>query len=441
MNNLKIFFIVLLISRLSLISGFSQTSPELISEKNILTTGSNKIIAFFERPDGNYAAISENSFMIVSLSESHLLKEIKLDAYFEKASGKYSEFSCKEVLKTSDDGFFIAGKGYRNSEPKIFAIKTDSEGKFIWIAEPAEFIYEYDFISEDEAGNFYLSGNDNEESINFIKLNSKGATVWAKAVQSMGKKTFLHTAARPDNTFILTGFKAVGDNNHLIAAGMNTDGNIVWEKDFGIKLQETDYSYYEGGCWYNHTLESAAFSDNSFYTKAKAGDKDVFVFADQKAEVLFTLTGDEFYSGLGVASETEKGMQSSQIIKLNNKYLATISVCQTDREKSPFNASFIMDKKGKMTWNKVFENSEWYYDMIKLKDGGVLLNVSVNSDTEMLKFDKKGNLQWQMNYGDKSWQSDTPMIYKQQADGKSILLFENDFDAVNYVYKLVIIQE
>lgn len=444
MKHLKSIISVILISQLTLFSGFAQTSPKLLSEGDILTTGGTKILSFFDRPDGNYSAVSEHGFMVVSLSKPHIVKELSFENYFEKGSGKYSSFECKKVIPTSDGGYFIAGKGYQESESKIFGLKTDSEGQFLWISEPEEYIYDFDFISEDEAGNFYMAGNDGEIeiSIYLIKLNSKGTKVWAKETQSIADNTvFWHTAVRPDDSFILTGFKKVGEDKTLVVSAMDTDGKILWDKDLGAKLQDDDYSYYKGGCYYNIILESSSFSDNSFYTKVKAGKEDIFIFSDENGDFLFKINNEDIFSKSGISNYEGKRMGIAQIIKLDKKHLATVSVCETDRENKPFNISFIADKNGNITWHKVFEESEWFYDMTELKDGGVLLNICVKSDTEILKFDKKGSLVWEMNYGDKSWQSDTPMLYKNQTDGKSILVVENDFDAVNYVYKLIKIQE
>ena len=164
---------------------------------------------------------------------------------------KIIEFGYESIAKgcmESDDGFFLvtgATKINSNSDWQAFLIKSDSSGNVIWQNSYGNGMIEVGFtISEAEEKGFLICGqraSANTAMPYVVRTDSLGNLKWQNVYGTGDKDNSGCMGQRmSDGNHVLSSAIDYNDGMGLegYAAKINDSGSVIWEKSFGISLND-----------------------------------------------------------------------------------------------------------------------------------------------------------------------------------------------------------
>ena len=158
--------------------------------------------------------------------------------------GQYTDMG-NSVHRTSDGGLIIGAttNSFGGGNSDFYLIKTDADGNETWANAyhpTGEHGHGFDWgnsMCVAPNGSFYITGySDCDDLMNayVIKIDPEGQEVWARTVGEEFYDYGNAVCAGDDGSVLVCGTtKALFNNNDLLVAKLDTDGNIVWEKKAG----------------------------------------------------------------------------------------------------------------------------------------------------------------------------------------------------------------
>ena len=235
--------------------------------------------------DGGYAIIGKRWTNVLWLLKTDSLGDtIWTREYASYPSSPRDVGNC--IKQTSDSGYVISGTTrHMNSPPLFWLLKTDSIGDTIWTrtfydrAKESGLGPSYNFgysVIEDNVGNYVACGASEQDygatsnadpNLTIIKYNSKGDSLWAKALYA-GSRWTHQGDLRPglafttDDGYVVTGFKWMREEfpnqniYYLWLIKINSLGDILWSRTYeqarnGFSVQQTsDGGFIVAGRYY-----------------------------------------------------------------------------------------------------------------------------------------------------------------------------------------------
>ena len=197
---------------------------------------------------------------------------IKLNASGKKEWSKYYGGSFTDtplgVIKTSDNGFIIAGSSDSNDVDitnnkgsyDFWVIKISDDGSLVWEKNfGGSEIDEARGITATNDGNFIvvgdtrssdvdISSNNGAADVLVLKISNEGNLIWEKTIGATGFDVARSVTKTKDNGFIISGSSRSSDNgftnqgkNDALLLKINNQGNLEWKQTFGGS--EIDFLY------------------------------------------------------------------------------------------------------------------------------------------------------------------------------------------------------
>ncbi|MCR4433185.1 MAG: InlB B-repeat-containing protein [Caldiserica bacterium] len=297
-----------------------------------------------------------------------------------KAFGGISSDFCYSVLKTSDEGYIVAG--YTSS--------------------------------------FGAGGND----VLLLKLDLLGNISWARTFGGAKNDCATSLLKTADGGYIVAGYTnsfGAGSNDILVLK-LDAQGNLVWGKTFGGSSNEEAYSISEGSNGedqgYIVAGYSYSYSTNYDFLVLKMDSNGNLNWAktfgagsiDMAKSVLKTTDGSYIVVGYSYSSSTGYDFL---VLKL--------------------------DIDGNLSWAKTFGGSshEYAYSVYKTSDGGFVVAGNTSSfgvgnfDFLILRVDSAGNLSWAKAFGGSNYEC-ASSVWETSDGGYIVAGYTTSFGATGY---------
>ncbi|MBG6111528.1 gliding motility-associated-like protein [Flavobacterium sp. CG_9.10] len=297
---------------------------------------------------------------------------VKLDKnrniIWDKTYGGSGVDRLTSIIETADGGYLIGGSSDSNISGEktensrgsldMWVIKTDSSGNIMWQKTfgGSNFDWVESIVKTPDGGYILagssdsnISGDKNQNSRGggdywILKIDSLGAIVWQKTIGGNNGDYAKSIIATSDGNYIIGGDsfsnisgekteKTVNNSNDVWLLKLNSNGQILWQKDIGANDTET-------------FADIRMTSDNGF------------------------ILGIMSYSGIsGFKTEVSRGERDYWIVKL--------------------------DAAGKFEWDKTIGGSslDQPQSIVQAKDGGYVTVGWSQSDTSGDKTENKSGLQ------------------------------------------------
>lgn len=329
----------------------------------------------------------------------------------------------------------------------VFVAKLDKDGKVQWAKDFGGINDESaEDITVDKNGNTYFTGTFSDqvtfgsetlESVEsndaFVaKLDNTGEVVWAKQFGGIGSDEASGIEVdKDDNTYITGKFEAQvsfstkdgdvtldgGQSSDVFVAKLNSDGDLLWAKDFGddSELDEAEDIVVDkdGNTYLFMTENVESGKENVFLTKLDKSDG---------SEVWKQTFGDE--NNYVVAKDIV--IDSTDNIFITGEFKETVTFGGTPNAPTLDGGSnsdlFVakVDSKGDVLWAKDFDSGEddnvevegiavddmgntyvtGYYESKSMSVGNFMLyDQGGDKDAFIAKFDSNGEVKWAQNLG------------------------------------------
>jgi len=204
---------------------------------------------------------TDNGFIVAGCSSKdikdkthiYLIKtDSRGDCVWARAFDGKKESRANSVVQTSDGGYILAGytASFGTGNNDVYLIKTDSKGDCVWTKTfGGKRTDVASSVIQTKDGGYALTGWSNsfdgdQYDIYFIKTDSKGDCVWAKTFYGKEDDAGWSIRQTTDGGYIIAGntnsFGAGNKDIYIIKTDAN--GDCVWTRTFGTKLDEGAYS-------------------------------------------------------------------------------------------------------------------------------------------------------------------------------------------------------
>jgi len=297
-----------------------------------------------------------------------------------KAFGGISSDFCYSVLKTSDEGYIVAG-----------------------------------YTSSFGAGGY---------DVLLLKLDLVGNISWARTFGGAKNDCATSLLKTADGEYIVAGYTnsfGAGSNDLLILK-LDAQGNLVWAKTFGGSTSEEAYSISE---WSNGKDQGYVVAG---YSYSYSTNYDFLVLKmDSNGNLNWAKT-------LGAGSidmaKSVAGIADGYCIVAGYSYSSSAGY------------DFLvlkLDIDGTLSWAKTFGGSshEYAYSVSKTSDGGFVVAGNTDSfgagnyDFLVLKGDSSGNLLWAKAFGGSNYEC-ASSVWETSDGGYSVAGYTTSFGATGY---------
>ena len=324
---------------------------------------------------------------------------LAINISWEKTLGKedYNEY-IYSVTQTENGNFIAVGYSElkENNRTKIFLIKFDKNGREIWKKGYKEgYNGRAKSIAQTNDGCFLVGGDSTEG--NLIKIDKSGNIIWRKSLKNNGDWIYINSVNRTKgNHYIIAGaiheHDALDYQIHLYIVKCDQNYNWIWGKRLGKERRNDEiYSVIE-------TEEgdiAIAGSTASFGNGSRDG---LILILDEKGKNLWSKTygGNNWDEANSIIQTKDKGF-----------LLGGYDCSNTKRGEEAILIKY--DKKGNFEWQKIFQGKE-IRDILGTKDGGFILCIvdylvshGLPSTTWLMKFNEKGNIEWKEEFPKLYW--------------------------------------
>lgn len=164
--------------------------------------------------------------------------------------------SClvNSIVQNPANDIFICGETIlNNGERHIYLLKTDAKGDSIWTkAFRGTYSDLASCIISTSDGNILIAGRSGSlgaatsDDIYLVKLNYDGQIIWEKTFPDPDPEFSTHILETKQGDYIITANDQASDPdtaNRILLMKVNTDGNTVWEKRFGLGRGDWKWGY------------------------------------------------------------------------------------------------------------------------------------------------------------------------------------------------------
>jgi hypothetical protein len=220
-------------------------------------------------------------------------------------------------------------------------------------------------------------GQDNKSSATAIRIDPDGLIAWEKTYSSAFSVFFKAITQIGDGNFVATGsffYSEYSGDEYIWVVKLDTDGNIIWEKTFGSKEQQSDgldvIATWDGGfAVIGLVLEKGT---NIVGTRVMKFDKDGNLQWDNQFD------GGVAYS---IYQTRNGGYVLSGAHNIEDSFNSNVYVLRLDGE-------------GNKVWDKIYSDYEIYVlidsGIVETVDGGFALVAK----SVIMKTDACGNITW-----------------------------------------------
>ncbi len=170
--------------------------------------------------------------------ELYLLKtDSSGDLLWEKSFGKSSDVYRFSVVETSDGGLVVAST--LSSHGQVYLLKTDSSGNLLWEKNFGGSSSDSGYsIVETADGGLVVTGDTssfgNNRQVYLLKTDSNGNLLWEKNFGGSDNDQGLSVIETSDGGLIVTGLtNSFGDISQVYLLKTDSNGDVLWEKNFG----------------------------------------------------------------------------------------------------------------------------------------------------------------------------------------------------------------
>jgi len=315
---------------------------------------------------------------------------------FAKAYGGTGLEYAREVIRTSDGGFMIAGttQGFGAGSDDWMVIKTDASGNFSWArtigGSASDECFSVAQTSDDGyviGGVTYSYGSGVADAL-LVKLSSAGAFVWSRVVGATGEDR-IHALVNTYDGGIAAAGRTInygGGGADFLLMKFDASGNLLWSRTFGGSSTEDAYDMIQ-------TSDNGLVVVGLTYTYG-GGNADLLVVkwssagafqwartfggasTDDAFEVIETSDGGLFVTGYAMSFGAGNG--DIYALKLNSD--------------------------GTLQWNRAIggTSDDWGFGIIETPDGGFVISgrrESADRDAHVLKLNSSGTLLWARTFG------------------------------------------
>ncbi len=181
---------------------------------------------------------------------------VKGNVFWRKNYSIGSSCSAKSIVQTTDNNIFVCGQTIQNWVEKredIFLQKLNTKGDSVWVKTFGgnSFDYAACIISTSD-GNLLIAGKsesfegESYGDIYLIKLNYDGKVIWEKTFADPGSEFATHVEETRQGDYLLTGNDQAGapdTANKIYLLKVDANGNLVWEKRFGLGTGDWKWGY------------------------------------------------------------------------------------------------------------------------------------------------------------------------------------------------------
>ncbi|TET79832.1 MAG: hypothetical protein E3J41_00830 [Candidatus Cloacimonadota bacterium] len=309
------------------------------------------------------------------------------------------------VQETSDGGFIIAGTTSKinfgtnvgilsGSYSRIFIIKTDKNGNFLWKKEYDEWIHG-GAVFETQGGDFIIFGHKwYHKEIHIISIDSAGDVKWTRTYEWLKKYSISSVRKEEDGGFILLGKigQFLDKDQDIFLMKIDSLGDTLWIKRFGGEFVDSP-SFFQKESDAGYMIIGSKCYDELW------SNFDIFLMKiDAKGNLLWTKTyGGEFSELAHAAQQTnDKGYIIAGILHYwgGGKVDEDFYIIKAD-------------SLGNILWERRYGGKK--YDepssVKQTKDGGFIIVGYTKSygkgktDAYIIRTDKEGKIIWTKTYG------------------------------------------
>lgn len=192
------------------------------------------------------------------------------DFEWQKCFGGINDDFAEKIVRTIDNGFIIVGYTESNSDDvlgnhgksDVWVVKLDSDGNMIWqkCLGGSENDLAYD-IKQMVDGSYILVGKSASDDgditrhitgddVWIVKLDAVGEIIWQKTYGTIGTEALYSVSVNDEGGFYVVGRSNSHGNDFeghfgyidIIAIKLDQNGNMIWQKCFGGKMDDTALS-------------------------------------------------------------------------------------------------------------------------------------------------------------------------------------------------------
>jgi hypothetical protein len=202
-----------------------------------------------ETEDGGFIIIGSTYSYGAGNCDIWLLKtDMQGNEEWNRTFGGNNEDMGFGLCQTADGGFILAGhtRSYGGTTPKIWLIKTDSQGNQQWnhyySTANTEFAYDIKITSD---GGYVVVGSASSYTFSFIKLlktDASGNEQWENVYESSIHSCGYGVEQTPDGGYVIVGYKFLSDEDDVCLIKINSSGFQLWSRYFDGGGDDWGYS-------------------------------------------------------------------------------------------------------------------------------------------------------------------------------------------------------
>jgi len=414
--------------------------------------------------DGGYIVAGWTESFGSGEQDAYILKlNAKGDLEWQKTfGGKYDYDEANSIQQTADGGYIVAGwthsPGFIDD---VYILKLNSKGELEWqktfggkdndVAESIQQTTDGEYIVVGWTKSFGSGGDD----VYILKLNSTGEIEWQKTFGGEDDDKANSIQQTKDGGYIVAGWtESFGSGyNDVYILKLNAKGDLEWQKTFGggnsdvaNSIQQTTgggyivagwtYSFGSGGeDVYILKLDSKGEVD-TIPPEIKIASPSDGVELGETIDINIDVTDNVelekvmlYIDGKKVKEYTSGPYKYSWDSSKATEGIHTITAEAVDKSGNVGTKSvtLIMDKIKDISWQKAFGagNSDVANSIQQTRDGGYIVAGWTKSfgfggqDVYILKFNSKGEVEWQKTFGGKF--DDVANSIQQTTDGGYIV--------------------
>lgn len=276
--------------------------------------GGYLLSAYTRSSDGD---ISENAgfydYWLVKLNASG-------DLQWEKTFGYAGNDQANSVIQTADGGYLMAGfldvtasggqgneggRSLRHGVGEFWAIKTDSNGNFLWSRYFGGTDNDRAYaVIEADNGDLIMVGNTESDDFDIVnprgsydfwavRITSEGEPVWAKNYGGSGAEIAYDIFKSQDGNYLITGDTRSNDQDVTNALGnadawlikIDNNGQLLWQKNHGGSQFDTGRAVTELNN--SSIFVSGTSRSDDFHVGGNNGQSDFWLYATNPSGELF----------------------------------------------------------------------------------------------------------------------------------------------------------
>ncbi len=321
------------------------------------------------------------------------------DTLWTKSYGINRYNNGQDIIQTSDFGYMIVGSTYSNNWD-ILVLKTDGRGDTLWTKiiggsndDSGYSIIEAENDSYIIVGNTHSYGNGGLDAW-ILKINSFGDTIWTKTYGGINNDDAIAVENTSDGGYIVCGrTNSFGNGSYDIwLLKIDSRGDSLWMNTFGS-------SNYESGKSIKATPDGG-YIITGYQTSGTWGFEPADAFL-----IKIDSNGNQIWNRN--FRKSNYNWATSVLQTLDYGYLLGGTCGQSEQ---PPHDIFIIktDSNGDSLWSKIYNDSlsRNCSSISHTLDGDYIICGSINLvgtddwDTELIKIDEFGDVDWKVVVGD-----------------------------------------